>query len=178
MGEAEGSICKDISLVCEIKVNQRKTNQRAVADYSAAALLMTDMESILLFEHGVFFQHFLVVFDVLCDLATEEQHTDQVRDCHQGVGDVGEIPDEIQCGNGADEHNERKENPVYHIKSMRSKYILIGFLAVVFPPENRGEGKQGNADTYKPAARRTEYSAKAAIVREEPSYNSPVAGFA
>ena len=46
-----------------------------------------------------------IILGILCDGARQSQDSHQVGDCHKGVEDVGDVPDQIQSNNGSDDDN-------------------------------------------------------------------------
>ena len=50
--------------------------------------------------------------DFLCDDAGQRQHANQIWNCHQCVGNIRQIPNEIQRHRCTDKCDNRKDNAV------------------------------------------------------------------
>ena len=75
---------------------------------------------------------------VLCDFhhyAGEGDHTDQVRDHHETVEGVRQIPGEVIAHDGAAEDQQHEENPVGD-GALFTEEILAGLGAVMAPAQH------------------------------------------
>ena len=99
---------------------------------------------------------FLKLPNILCNFTTEQEHTDQIRDCHQRIGNIRETPYQIQCLCTSEIHNKGKNKAVYHIKPVRSQQIFKCFFSVILPAEYCRKRKQCNPDCHKPAPGRSQ----------------------
>ena len=76
----------------------------------------------------------------------EDEHGDEVRDGHEGVCNVGEVPDEVEGLGGSDVNDQGEYNAVDHVVFMGAEEVFPCFFAVVFPSEDGGECEEDDAD--------------------------------
>lgn len=78
----------------------------------------------------------------------QHHQADEVRDGHEAIGGIGEVPDEGEGHGGPDVGDEGEEDAVSHEDDSVGDKVLQGFLPVVFPAQDGGEGEegQGNGD--------------------------------
>ena len=93
---------------------------------------------------------FLVFEAFLGDVLGEPDQADQVRDGHQAVHRVGEVPDDFERRGRADEGDQRENHAVGHDRGAGADQVFEGFLTVVFPAQDRREREErqrhGNDD--------------------------------
>ena len=64
---------------------------------------------------GVLFLQAALIYPVLGalgDYAGKDEHCNAVRHCHQGVGDIGEVPNKVAAADAAPEHEDQEHNLV------------------------------------------------------------------
>ncbi len=80
------------------------------------------------------------------DVVAEPDEADEVRDGHQAVHGVGEVPDDFEGRGGPDEGDQREEDAVGHDGGAGADEIFESFLAVVFPAQDRREREERQRD--------------------------------
>ena len=97
---------------------------------------------------GLFFLFavFLEAQDFALDDVGQDDQADQVRDSHQGVEDIGDVPDQFQGLRGADIGDQREHDTVDDVVFRGIEQVLKGFFPVIFPAEDGGIGEQHDAD--------------------------------
>ena len=82
------------------------------------------------------------------DVVAEPDQADEVRDGHQAVHGVGEVPNDFEGGGGSDEGDQREDDAVGHDGGTRADKVFEGFLAIVFPAQDcrEREERQRNGD--------------------------------
>ena len=73
--------------------------------------------------------------------ARQRDHTDQVRDHHQAVEGVRQIPRQVVPHDGAAEHQQHEQNPIGD-GPLLAQQILGCLGAIMAPPQHRGKGEQ------------------------------------
>ena len=82
----------------------------------------------------------------------EQQQRDEVRDGHEAVERVGDIPHELQVRDRAG-HNDEAEDDLIGADDLAAKEELRAARAVERPAEDGGRGKQQQADRQNQRAR-------------------------
>ena len=85
-----------------------------------------------------------IFFRFLCDHIGKQEHCDNVRDRHQSVQQIRQIPYGIQSHDTADEHARDPEDLV-HNDHLFTEQIHRAALSVIIPSEDRGECKGDQA---------------------------------
>lgn len=88
----------------------------------------------------------------LDDHGAQQQQRDEVRDGHEAVERVGDIPHERQVRDRAD-HNDEAEDDLIGADDLAAKEELRAARAVERPAEDGGRGKQQQADRKNQRAR-------------------------
>ena len=94
-----------------------------------------------------FFKDDLEAFYFFLDDRREDEQGDQVRDCHEGIGDIGKVPHQIEGLGSAYINDQRENNAVDHVVFMSTEEIFPSLFTVVFPAEDGGEGEEDDADS-------------------------------
>ena len=76
----------------------------------------------------------------------EIEQGNEAWNCHECVGNIGEVPYQIQGLGSTYVNNQGEYNSVNHIEFMGSEEVFPCFFAVVFPAKDGGEGEEDNAD--------------------------------
>lgn len=86
--------------------------------------------------------HFLEGEYFFLDNRGENQDGNEVRDSHEGVGDIGEIPYQIQGLGGAYEYHKGEGYAINDVVFMGAEEVFPGFFAIVFPAEDVEKAKR------------------------------------
>ena len=78
----------------------------------------------------------------------ENEQGNEVWNCHECVGNIGEVPYQIQGLGSTYVNNQGEYNSVNHIEFMGSEEVFPCFFAVVFPAKDGGEGEEDDTDSY------------------------------
>ena len=93
------------------------------------------------------FDHvFLIAEAFIRYVFTEPDQADQVRDRHQAVHRIGEVPNDFQRRSGAHKRDQREDHTVRNDCRARLHQIFEGFLSVVLPTEDRREREERKRD--------------------------------
>ena len=76
------------------------------------------------------------------DVVAQPDEAYEVRDGHQAVHGVGEVPDNLERRGGPDEGDQREDDAVSHDGWAGADEIFEGLLAVVFPAQDRREREE------------------------------------
>ena len=79
---------------------------------------------------------FFIIEAFLRDVLGEPDQADQVRDGHQAVHGVGEVPDDFKRRSRADEGDQREEYAVGHDDRSGADQIFESLFTVIFPAED------------------------------------------
>ena len=79
---------------------------------------------------------------ILNKRSAKKYHADSVRDDHQSVEDIGDVPCDIECCDASDEGNGREYDSVCQCDVGALCEIFKSFLTIVFPTEDGGECEQ------------------------------------
>ena len=104
------------------------------------------------------FQHMIrkVVSRNLCHNAGKHQQRNQVRDSHQTVQGIGNVPHQRTGTHRADDADQGKDDLIHQQEGLVVLcQISPAVLAVVGPGENGGQGKEQQAQLNDFAAQRT-----------------------
>ena len=110
-------------------------------------------------EHG---EHWFYVFSVdlaiyivFCTLhyqRRKHQHSDQVRDHHQSIEGIRDIPGQLRFHDRTGQHNDHKDNAV-HGNGFGSEQVFACGCSVVAPSKNGGVGEKQNGKGNEPGTR-------------------------
>lgn len=80
------------------------------------------------------------------DDRSEDENGNEVWNRHQCIGNIRQVPYEIQRLGGADEYDKRESDTVDDIEAVGTEEVFPCFFPIVFPAEDGGESKEDDAD--------------------------------
>ena len=85
-----------------------------------------------------------IFFSLSCCDATEQEQGDEVRNSHEGIHGVGDVPDDVKTDDGAKEQRHNIENTVEAIGTSCLD-IVHSTLAIIAPAQDGAEGEGEDA---------------------------------
>ena len=99
--------------------------------------------------------HDVLVMCSLCDQTGQREERDEVREYHQAVEQVGQVPDQINVQRGAD-HDAGNNDRGVSLDRLVAEQRLYVLLTEEIPADNGGKREEQHADRNKCAADRAE----------------------